>query len=81
MNQPVRPLYDLDLWIRQTLLDGGGPERVLSLFNETLAQNAVEMGYIQRADGSWRFAGHLVWGPGVTVVEQVPVLPFREYPR
>jgi hypothetical protein len=40
---------------------------------EALAQNAVEMGYIQHADGSWRWAGEWTWGPGVVVsVEAVP---------
>lgn len=68
--EPTRELYDVDLWIRSTLRDVG-PARCQAIFEEFLAQNAVELGFIQHADGSWRWAGEWTWGPGVTV-EQVP---------
>lgn len=69
---PPRQLYELDHWIRQSLRDMG-PEQTLRNMQEALAQNAVEMGYIQHADGSWRWAGEWRWGPGVVVsVEAVP---------
>lgn len=68
---PVRQLYDLDLWIRSALRDGS-PEQAMRIMEEALAQNAVEMGFIQHADGSWRWAGQLIWGNEVRCVEQVP---------
>ena len=65
-----RSLYDLDLWIRQSLLDTRCPEATMAMMAEALAENAVELGFIQHADGSWRWAGEWTWGPGVTI-EQV----------
>mgnify|MGYP001575323208 CR=1 FL=1 len=70
---PARELYDLDLWIRQSLRDTHSPERTLETMADYLALNAVEMGFIQHTDGSWRWAGEWTWGPGVVVsVEAVP---------
>ena len=68
----MRELYDLDIWIRQTLRDTNSPTRTLAMLQEALKENAVDMGYIEHADGSWRFAGSLTWGPGVVAIEQVP---------
>ena len=70
---PSRELYDLDIWIRQSLRAVGNPERTMAELTKALEQNAVEMGFIQHADGSWRWAGEWTWGPGVVVsVEAVP---------
>lgn len=70
---PTRELYDLDFWIRQSLRQTGSVERTKALLMEALDQNAVEMGFIQHADGTWRWAGEWTWGPGVVAsVEAVP---------
>lgn len=73
----MRELYALDFWIRQMLRDTNSPARTLAIMKEALAENAVEMGYIEHADGSWRFAGWWTWGPGVQCVEQVPWSPWE----
>lgn len=74
---PPREMYDLDFWIRESLRTGAGPAQTLRELTALVEQNAVEMGFIEHADGSWRFAGEWTWGPGVTVVEQVPVDAWR----
>lgn len=73
MFTPPRELCDLDVWIRQTLRATGSVARTMAELTSCLEQNAVEMGFIQHADGSWRWAGEWTWGPGVVVsVEAVP---------
>ena len=68
-----RELYDLDVWIRQTLRATGSVAKTMQELTAVLEQNAVEMGFIQHADGAWRWAGEWTWGPGVVVsVEAVP---------
>ena len=60
-------MNDLDWWIRQSLWDSKEPAETLALMAVALAENAVALGYIQHADGSWRWAGEWIWGPGVTI--------------
>lgn len=52
---------------------GDGPGLPVTIMLEALAENAVELGFIEHSDGSWRFAGEWVWGPGVTMVEKLPI--------
>lgn len=53
-----RPLHDLDLWIRESLrFNTGGPAAILAIMEEALAENAVELGWQQWADGDWCYRG------------------------
>ena len=46
-------LFELDIWIRQSLKDTHSPEQTLRNFIEALDDNAVAMGYVKRCDGSY----------------------------
>ena len=70
--RPTNELYELDWWIRQSLRDTHDPNKTLAIMKEALWQNATELGFIERADGSWLFAGEWAWGPGITTVEKAP---------
>ena len=54
-----RELYDLDYWIRQSLMDTHSPAQTAANMQEALTLNAVELGYAQGLDGSW-FIGKMV---------------------
>lgn len=71
-------LYDLDWWIRQSLRDTASAEKTMEIMRSALAENAVALGFIEHADGSWRYAGEWTWGPGVTAIEHVPESAIRE---
>ena len=74
----ARRLFELDIMARGLLRSGHTPDSAAQYMAFKVAENAVELGFVQHANGSWVFHGDILYGDGVTCIEQVPLAPEEE---